>query len=116
MAGFTLAPDAIGKANVAGQGHWHLLLDGKLVQPVGTESFTLTGLTPGRHVIAVELHNNDHSLLIPPVSRMVNITVAAAPAALPKTGDAGPPPWVLLLAAFALAAGLAIRKLVAIKT
>lgn len=108
ISNFTLAPEAIGKANQPGQGHWHILLDGKLVKPVGTDSFTLTGLTAGPHAIKVELHNNDHSLLSLPVEATVNITVVA-PKALPKTGEGNLTPWVLLLAGLAIVAGLTIR-------
>lgn len=75
ISNLTLAPGAIGQANQPGQGHWHLLLDGKLVQPVGTESFTLTGVTTGPHTIKVELHNNDHSPLSPPVEATVRFAV-----------------------------------------
>lgn len=76
VTNFTLAPEAIGGANVAGQGHWHVLLDGVFLQPVGTDSFSLTGLTVGSHAIKAELHNNDHSAVSPAVEATVNITVA----------------------------------------
>ena len=76
VTNFTLAPGSIGGANQPGQGHWHLILDGGAPQVVGTESFNLTGLTPGAHTIKAELHNNDHSPLSPPVEVTVNVTVA----------------------------------------
>jgi len=90
VTNFTLAPGAIGGANVAGQGHWHILLDGVFLQPVGTDSFTLTGLTVGPHAIKAELHNNDHSAVSPAVEATVNVTVAAeAPTLTIVTPTAG---------------------------
>lgn len=71
----TLDPGAIAKANEAGKGHWHLLVDGKLVGPVGTTDTVVKGLTPGQHTIKAELHNNDHSALNPVVEKTVTITV-----------------------------------------
>ncbi len=76
VTNFTLAPESIGGINQPDQGHWHILLDGLFLTPVGTESFNLTGLTPGAHAIKAELHNNDHSPLTPPVEATVNVTVA----------------------------------------
>ncbi|HLE80865.1 MAG TPA: hypothetical protein VJA25_06205 [Dehalococcoidia bacterium] len=72
VTNFTLAPKAIGGPNQPGQGHWQLVLDGALVSFVGTDSFTLAGLTRGPHQIRVALHNNDHSLLSPPLEAWVS--------------------------------------------
>ncbi|MBI4217093.1 MAG: hypothetical protein HY687_06905 [Chloroflexi bacterium] len=72
---FTLDNNAIGKAPEAGKGHWHLVIDGQLQGPVGTAAGVAKGLTPGRHVIKAELHNNDHSALNPVVEKSVTINV-----------------------------------------
>lgn len=109
IGNLTLAPDSIGKANVPGEGHWHIFLDGRMVQPVGAESFTLTGLTPGPHTITVALHNNDHSPVSPVVATTVRIMLTAAPA-LPKTGDGDlMPVWADLIAVLMVLTGVAIR-------
>lgn len=117
VTNFVLAPLSIGQANQPGQGHWHLTVDRILVSQVGTESFSLTGLGPGPHTIAAELHNNDHSPLNPPVISTVSVTLALAsqpalptPSALPATGGEGsPPPWALLAALAGIPVGVAVR-------
>ena len=79
IANFTLLPGKIGKGpNTAGAGHWHLLVDGKTVGTSGTLSGRTPKLAAGAHRIQVELANNDHSSLAPPVrSGTASVTVAA---------------------------------------
>lgn len=65
---FTLDPEAIGKANVEGRGHWHLYVDGKLAGLSAMDKLTvgkdkLAEFGGGIHEIKVELHNNDHSVV-----------------------------------------------------
>jgi plastocyanin len=73
---FTLNAGAVGGANVAGEGNWDLSLDGQSVASVGTESFTLEGLTAGSHTITAALRNNDGTPLDPAVEASATITVA----------------------------------------
>ena len=66
--GFTMAPDKIGKKKKAGQGHYHIFVDGKYAG-AGAAATGKTGkpfaadfvLSAGSHKITVQLANNDHS-------------------------------------------------------
>jgi hypothetical protein len=80
---FKLAPNAVGKAPVQGEGHLHFSIDGgkfdqpkysgangKLAVKLGvngkyspsvTPTITYTGLPKGKHKLEVYLANNDHS-------------------------------------------------------
>ncbi len=65
VAGFALDPNDYGGANVPGQGHIHVYLDGtsSLYGTAATETFNVGSLSLGAHSILVQLHNNDHSLV-----------------------------------------------------
>ena len=81
--------DKQGQANVPGEGHIHYYLDvdapttpGQPAIPtsgtwahVASTSYTFTNVTGGPHKISVELINNDHTPLVPPVVDTVNVTV-----------------------------------------
>jgi alcohol dehydrogenase (cytochrome c) len=83
-----------GQAAVPGQGHIHYYLDtmsndtqGKPAYPMNstavwfhTENFTqnFTNVAPGKHFVVVELANNDHTPLNPPVTAKVDFTVGNA--------------------------------------
>ena len=54
-----------GSKNKAGTGHWHLLLDGKLVKPTPELFVTLKKVSVGSHTLKAELHNNDHAPVTP---------------------------------------------------
>ncbi len=85
---FSLVP-RYGLANAAGEGHIHYFRDvaaptaqGKIaVTANGTwfntvnTSFTWKNVTEGMHNFSVELVNNDHTPLSPPVTAEVNVTV-----------------------------------------
>ena len=75
------------EVNRPGEGHVHFNLD---LNPVtvwySTDPYTLHDLQPGRHRLMVELVNNDHSSLSPPVVREIQFT--RLPTALPNTGSA----------------------------
>ena len=75
-----LLPAQIGKKpNEADGGHWHLYVDGKYVAASGTLTAATAKLSSGAHRLRVELVNNDHSSLAPPVgSATVTVKVAAA--------------------------------------
>jgi plastocyanin len=97
---FTLV-NQLGKANVAGQGHIHYFMDvdapttpGKpAVTAAGTfvpttdTSYTWTNVGGGSHKFSVELVNNDHTPLSPPVVQ--NISILVIP-------EIGPPGMVIL--------------------
>ena len=79
----------LGKSNRGGEGHVHFFLD---VDPIPTtkgkpavsaegtyhavaaSSYTIPGIAPGKHTLAVELVNNDHTPLDPPVVAAISIT------------------------------------------
>ncbi len=91
VSGFILV-DELGKPNIPGRGHIHYFLDanpptapGKAaVTAAGTyystalTSYTWPDVTPGSHKLSVELVNNDHTPLEPPVLSEVTVTVTAA--------------------------------------
>ena len=89
ITGWKMYPRLVGKsARRADGGHWHVFVDGKYN---GFSSHPTTGrttkLAEGSHTIRVELANNDHSSLKPPVrSRNVTVTIAAS------GGGGGEPP------------------------
>src|SRR3990172_1820736 len=92
----------LGQANVAGEGHVHYFIDvdapttpGKpAVTAPGTyaastdTSYTWPGVGVGTHKLSVELMNNDHTPLDPPVVATVTVTVTgtgAVPTSTPTT-------------------------------
>jgi outer membrane protein assembly factor BamB len=89
---FKLA-DPSGNANAAGQGHIHYFLDVNApttqgqpaVTAAGTyaataaTSYTWKNVPPGKHTLSVELVNNDHTPLNPPVVQKINITTDTQP-------------------------------------
>ncbi|HEX9709038.1 MAG TPA: hypothetical protein VGB42_03605 [Candidatus Thermoplasmatota archaeon] len=78
VTNFVVDAGAVGGTNVAGTGHYHVLLDGSYFWFGATEFFNLTRLTPGEsYLVRVELHNNDHTLRVPAVWDEVQLTVAA---------------------------------------
>jgi PBP1b-binding outer membrane lipoprotein LpoB len=56
-----LAPDNVGKARKAGEGHIHVSLDGGEKITVSQHTHTLKDLSKGPHKLNVSLHNNDHT-------------------------------------------------------
>ena len=88
---FSVIPH-FGMANVKGQGHLHYFKDVTAPTTQGQPATTANGtwnqsasdtynwsnLTPGKHTFSVELVNNDHTPLNPPVVTMVNVTVKNA--------------------------------------
>ncbi|HEX6288471.1 MAG TPA: hypothetical protein VFZ66_04730 [Herpetosiphonaceae bacterium] len=119
--GITLVPSTVplneaGKrpdANRAGEGHLHLMLD---LQPLivweRAEPYRFENVPPGEHQLMVELVNNDHSPLSPPVVQQIRFRTAMM---MPATGTGR---WQInaayvLLAVFALlalSAGLIVRR------
>lgn len=85
--------DKLGQANAPGEGHIHYFLDvtppmaagepattapGTFIATAAT-SHTWSNLAPGTHTLSVELVNNDHTPLSPPVVASVNITMKSHP-------------------------------------
>ncbi|MBP1965859.1 DUF6130 family protein [Paenibacillus aceris] len=71
---FQLSSESMDKANVQGQGHLHLYVDGKQKAMIGkTGPLTLNNLAAGKHEIRLELQQNDHKDLN--VEKILNIEV-----------------------------------------
>lgn len=106
--------------NRPNEGHVHLSLDlWPLVIWQEAGAYTFTNVPPGEHQLKVELVNNDHSSLSPPVVQVVRFrTTAAAGSAAPTTmpytaaGDVDTAwnPALLLVALLLAAAGLFVRR------
>jgi hypothetical protein len=82
--------DKLGEAPVLGEGHVHYYLDAGIVPTApgkpavtqentyhaeATTSYTWQGVRPGIHTFVVQLVNNDHTPLEPPVTDQVVVTV-----------------------------------------
>lgn len=73
---FTLAPDSVEGANVAGEGHYHVWVDGEYFVAGVATTTEIDGLEVGEHELMVSLQNNDHTDLETPVqSEAVTVTV-----------------------------------------
>ena len=103
-------------ANQPGKGMVHLTLD---LLPLAIldqgDTYTFTNIPSGEHQLEVELATNDHSLLSPPVVKVVRFRTVAE-RAMPKTGaeaasslDAGLALLVLAIILM-LAGGLTLRR------
>jgi hypothetical protein len=57
--GFSISP-ADAMQHVPGEGHLHLMVDGKVFSMVYQSVFPIPYLGPGEHEIAVVLSSNDH--------------------------------------------------------
>jgi LPXTG-motif cell wall-anchored protein len=90
------------------EGHLHLTLD---LQPLvvwdRNAPYTFTDVPPGEHQLKVELANNDHSSLSPPVFRTLRFRTIS-PARMPTTGEADAPTALALLALAAALAGIGL--------
>ena len=56
------------------EGHIHLLLDGELVELLGTLDETISGVEPGTHLLQVEFSASDHGPFSPRVIDAVTFT------------------------------------------
>jgi plastocyanin len=85
--------DKLGQTNVAGEGHIHYFLDvtppttqgqpaippnGSIWAATASTTYTFKNVSAGSHTISVELVNNDHTPLQPPVTASVSITVTSS--------------------------------------
>jgi hypothetical protein len=103
------------EANRPGQGHLHFTLDTQpLVVWERVAPYTFTNVPPGEHVLMVELTQNDHGSLNPPVAQMVRFRstgLLASAGAGPLAGTGWPiAPAVAGLGLGALAGGLLRRR------
>ena len=92
---FNLNADAIGDANVTGEGNWELTLDGAVVDTLGTTSFTLENLAEGEHTILASLRNNDGTPLATPVEGSGTFTIMPPAAEPPSVGGSTVPTALL---------------------
>jgi hypothetical protein len=91
------------EVNRAGEGHLHLTLDlGQVVVWDRAEPYVFTAVPTGEHVLMVELAENDHAPLTPPVMQEVRFRTVAG-AVMPRTGGTQSPGASLPRAALALA-------------
>jgi len=90
VGGFEVV-DKLGENPVAGEGHVHFYIDADEIPTApgrpavtadkntyhaeATTSFTWLGVRPGRHTFGVQLVNNNHTPLEPPVTDEVSVTV-----------------------------------------
>ena len=99
------------EANRPGEGHLHFVLDSQpLVVWERLDAYTFTNVAPGEHLLMVELVQNDHGPLNPPVSQMIRFrtTGLLATAGAAPLLPAGAPFALFGLAA--LAGGLLWRR------
>ena len=104
------------EANRPGEGHLHLMLDlGSIVVWNTTEPYTFANVPPGEHQLMVEIVNNDHSSLNPPVVQQIRFR-SSADQVVPNTGEPRvdvTPAYAWLLALFGLTilgAGVVLRR------
>lgn len=72
---FTFDAASMGGAAVPGVGHWSVLVDGVQVAESASPTASLSGLAPGDRVLRVQLENNDHTPLDPPVYSEITVSV-----------------------------------------
>jgi hypothetical protein len=76
VRGLKLAPALVGKKNVAGKGHWHIVVNGKYNNFSATTSGRAKPLKKGDYKVYVTLNNNDHSPLSEPArSKTISVMV-----------------------------------------
>jgi hypothetical protein len=72
---FTLDAANIGGTVMTDDGHYHIMVDGDYYDLSADTTYTFSELGTGLHDIEVELVNNDHTSLTPPVYDMVTVNV-----------------------------------------
>lgn len=75
VANFSLSAAHIGQTNVAGEGHWHVFVDGNDAGEGTSAEALVSDLTTGPHVVTIELLNNDRTPLVWPTFDAVRIVV-----------------------------------------
>jgi len=74
VRGLKVNPAAIGSAAKAGEGKWHLYVDGRLAG-VSASSVADVQLTRGKHILKATLHNNDSTPVRAASSDQIAVTV-----------------------------------------
>ena len=95
--GFVFAPERVNQADVDGEGHAHVYVDGEKVGRAYGEWFHLTGVAPGEREIRVTLQTNGHSEYAvggQPVTAATTIRVPAMPPAPEEVGQVEAPAGV----------------------
>jgi hypothetical protein len=89
---FVLCGDCYGKANVAGEGHWHIFVDlpAGAITPMAmmpfmktmasdpTQAVSLKGLSAGPHTFTAVLVGNDHMPFMPVAMDSVTLTIRSS--------------------------------------
>ncbi|HEY0734575.1 MAG TPA: hypothetical protein VGD69_06690 [Herpetosiphonaceae bacterium] len=117
IAGLNLVPSGVplteaGKrpdANRPGEGHLHFMLD---LLPIvvweHAEPYTFNNITPGEHQLMVELVNNDHSPLSPPVVKQIRFRTAVMMPETSAQSERATALWLALIGVL-FGAGLLLR-------
>jgi hypothetical protein len=96
-------------ANRPGEGHLHFMLD---LLPIvvweHAEPYTFNNITPGEHQLMVELVNNDHSPLSPPVVKQIRFRSAVMMPETSAQSGRSIAVWIVLIVVL-LGAGLLLR-------
>ncbi len=74
VRGFKANPAAVGTSAKAGEGNWHLYVDGKMAG-ISVSSVADVQLTHGKHTLKATLNNNDHTPVKGASSDEVTVTV-----------------------------------------
>ncbi len=93
-SGFVFAPEQVNQADVEGDGHAHVYVDGEKVGRAYGEWFHLKGVAPGDREIRVTLQTNGHSEYVvdgQPVQAATTINVPAMPPAPEEVGHVEAP-------------------------
>ncbi len=92
--GFVFAAERVNQADVDGEGHAHVYVDGEKVGRAYGEWFHLKGVAPGDREIRVTLQTNGHSEYVvdgQPVQAVTTISVPAMPPAPEEVGQVEAP-------------------------
>lgn len=92
--GFVFAPERVNQADVDGEGHAHVYVDGEKVGRAYGEWFHLKGVAPGEREIRVTLQTNGHSEYVvdgQPVQAVTSVSVPAMPPAPEEVGQVEAP-------------------------
>jgi len=83
---FTFAPEHVGGADVMGEGHIHVMVDGQMINRSYSDWYHIDPLSPGTHVITAELETNAHEDYFVngmQVAASTTITVSEASSSMP---------------------------------
>lgn len=87
--GFAFAPERVNQADVDGEGHAHVYVDGEKVGRAYGEWFHLKGVAPGKREISVTLQTNGHSEYAVGGQTVQAATTLSVPAMPPAPEEVG---------------------------